>query len=301
MPLTKVSSGVIAANAVVDSFGTQSITGDKIGLGAITGNTLASNIINANNIVNASITGAKIALGTITGDDIATNQITGNLLTANCVSGNNIVANTITANLFSTTIYASNNDIMGISANANTFGNTIIIVAGNTSSISVGDIVAGANVFPGTTVLSFNSPPSNRSNITVSKALAGSNTNTAVQFYSSTKVISPGIAGPGLCKAWVNFDGTGSVPLRASFNVNSITDNGTGSYTVNFTNAMPDVNYAVAGGAGTNSVGNGYRWLAVGSSQSSDFSMTTTSVRVQTTYDGTNKTDAEFVSVAIFR
>ena len=92
MPLTKVSSGVIAANAVVDSFGTQSITGDKIGLGAITGNTLASNIINANNIVNASITGAKIALGTITGDDIATGQITGNLLTANCVSGNNIVA-----------------------------------------------------------------------------------------------------------------------------------------------------------------------------------------------------------------
>ena len=247
MPLTKVSAGVIAANAVQDSVGSQSITGDKIGLGAITGNTLASNIINANNIVNASITGAKIALGTITGDDIATGQITGNLLTANCVSGNNIVANTITANLFSTTIYASNNDIMGISANANTFGNTIIIVAGNTSSISVGDIVAGANVFPGTTVLSFNSPPSNRSNITVSKALAGSNTNTAVQFYSSTKVISPGIAGPGLCKAWVNFDGTGSVYIRAAFNVSSITDGGTGIYEINFTTAMPDANYASIG------------------------------------------------------
>jgi len=82
MPLTKVTSGVIAANAVVDSFGTQSITGDKIGLTAI----------NANNIVNNTITGAKIALGTITGDDIAVNQITGNLLTANCVSGNNIVS-----------------------------------------------------------------------------------------------------------------------------------------------------------------------------------------------------------------
>ena len=86
MPLTKVSSGVIAANAVVDSFGTQSITGDKLGLTAI----------NANNIVNASITGAKIALGTITGDDIATGQITGNLLTANCVSGNNIVDGAVT-------------------------------------------------------------------------------------------------------------------------------------------------------------------------------------------------------------
>ena len=72
MPLTKVSAGVIAANAVQDSVGSQSITGDKLGLTAI----------NANNIVNASITGAKIATG----------QITGNLLTANCVSGNNIVS-----------------------------------------------------------------------------------------------------------------------------------------------------------------------------------------------------------------
>ena len=78
MPLTKVSSGVIAANAVVDSFGTQSITGDKIGLGAITGNTLAPNIINANNIVNATITGAKLAANTVSGDVIGQNAISSN-------------------------------------------------------------------------------------------------------------------------------------------------------------------------------------------------------------------------------
>lgn len=53
MALTKVSAGVIAANAVVDSFGTQSITGDKIGLTAI----------NANNIVDGTITAAKLAPG----------------------------------------------------------------------------------------------------------------------------------------------------------------------------------------------------------------------------------------------
>ena len=47
------------------------------------------------------------------------------------------------------------------------------------------------------------------------------------------------------CRAWVNFNGTGTVAIRASFNVSSITDNGTGDYTVNFTNAMPDVNYSV--------------------------------------------------------
>ena len=47
------------------------------------------------------------------------------------------------------------------------------------------------------------------------------------------------------CRAWVNFNGTGTVAMRASGNVSSITDNGTGDYTVNFTTAMSDANYAV--------------------------------------------------------
>ena len=46
-----------------------------------------------------------------------------------------------------------------------------------------------------------------------------------------------------MCRAWVNFNGTGTVAIRASGNVSSITDNGTGSYTVNLTTSMPDANY----------------------------------------------------------
>jgi hypothetical protein len=46
-------------------------------------------------------------------------------------------------------------------------------------------------------------------------------------------------------RAWVNFNGTGTVAIRAAFNVSSITDNGTGDYTINFTNALPDANYTV--------------------------------------------------------
>jgi hypothetical protein len=53
----------------------------------------------------------------------------------------------------------------------------------------------------------------------------------------------------GSAKAWVNFDGTGTVAIRASFNVSSITDNGTGNYTVNFTTAFADANYAACGTA----------------------------------------------------
>jgi hypothetical protein len=98
----------------------------------------------------------------------------------------------------------------------------------------------------------------------------------------------------GLARAWVNFDGTGTVAIRASLNVSSITDNNTGDYTVNFTTAFADANYAVAvGGATTNSgaafgVGNSaptssaYRLIAFG-------------------YNGGSLTDQSNVYVAVFR
>ena len=50
----------------------------------------------------------------------------------------------------------------------------------------------------------------------------------------------------GSAKAWVNFIG-GSATIRVSYNVSSITRNGTGVYTINFATAMPDTNYAVVG------------------------------------------------------
>ena len=57
----------------------------------------------------------------------------------------------------------------------------------------------------------------------------------------------------GTAKAWVSFDGTGTVAIRRAFNVSTITDNGTGIYTVNFTTAMVDANYCLAGAAGSGS------------------------------------------------
>lgn len=51
------------------------------------------------------------------------------------------------------------------------------------------------------------------------------------------------------CRAWVNFNGTGTVAIRGSGNITSITDNNTGDYTLNFTNTMPDANYSISGTA----------------------------------------------------
>ena len=70
----------------------------------------------------------------------------------------------------------------------------------------------------------------------------------AVNLASAGSIVSESVGdAPGyMARAWVNFNGTGTVAIRASGNVTSITDNGTGDYTVNFTTAMADANYAVA-------------------------------------------------------
>ena len=93
------------------------------------------------------------------------------------------------------------------------------------------------------------------------------------------------------CRAWVNFDGTGTVAIRASGNVSSITDNGTGTYTVNFVTAMPDANYAVCAAADSGNIG--------GSFQTSS-AQTTTSCRV-ISYFPSFYVDVAQYNVAIFR
>ena len=96
------------------------------------------------------------------------------------------------------------------------------------------------------------------------------------------------------CRAWCNFNGTGTVAIRASGNVSSITDNGTGLYTVNFTTALPDGNYsAVATGNIASS-----QCLVSQYDQSSN---TTTSYRLITAQAGGTLADALGVNVAIFR
>ena len=95
--------------------------------------------------------------------------------------------------------------------------------------------------------------------------------------------------GQQACKAWVNFNGTGTVAIRAAFNVSSITDNGTADYTVNFTTAMVDANYAVA------SIG--------AQSQRNNYAITysSNSFRIGTENYAVTKFDEANMSLVIFR
>ncbi len=120
-----------------------------------------------------------------------------------------------------------------------------------------------------------------------------------IQDTSGNNSSTPAGIASGTAKAWVNFNGTGTVAIIDSYNVASITDNGTGDYTINFTNAMTDADYCVSGGVSTNSGGQGYRWLAVGSDNNSDFSKTTSGVRVQSAAQSDATTDAPLVYAII--
>jgi hypothetical protein len=156
-----------------------------------------------------------------------------------------IAANSITYGMISPSILATQNNVYNVvTANANTStGNSTVTFTSNTGAINAGMIVYGAGFGRGTTVSSV----VNANTILLSTAAANTSTNTRLSFVEPNKLVTAEIVAPGLCKAWVNFDGSGTVRIRASFNVSSIQDNGTGDYTVNFTQAMPDVNYAVAG------------------------------------------------------
>lgn len=98
------------------------------------------------------------------------------------------------------------------------------------------------------------------------------------------------------CRAWVNFNGTGTVAIRASGNVSSITDNGVGDYTVNFTTAMPDANYTmVANGRDSSNRGD------VGIFQISGGLKTTTKIQVRTININNTAYDFTIAEIIFFR
>jgi hypothetical protein len=104
------------------------------------------------------------------------------------------------------------------------------------------------------------------------------------------------------CRAWVNFNGTGTVAIRASGNVSSITDNGTGDYTVNFTTAMSDANYSVnttsrrSSASDTQGIATLYPNATYGNAIATTFCRVVTG----TASDGVTK-DYDFVAVSVFR
>lgn len=101
------------------------------------------------------------------------------------------------------------------------------------------------------------------------------------------------------CRAWVNFNGTGTVAIRASGNVSSITDNGAGDYTVNFSSNMPDANYSVSGSGNRD---NSFNQTSIfGLANFTNTIKSTSQVRVLNMLQNGALSDGEQMSVTIHR
>jgi len=99
------------------------------------------------------------------------------------------------------------------------------------------------------------------------------------------------------CRAWVNFNGTGTVAIRESGNVSSITDNGTGDYTINFATSMEDVNYSYVCGGYEHTIADtpAYGALKNGATPA------TSSINIGYSYANATDIDVPFATVTIFR
>jgi hypothetical protein len=112
---------------------------------------------------------------------------------------------------------------------------------------------------------------------------------------SSVLATPVGSAPSYTCRAWVNFNGTGTVAIRASGNVSSITDNAVGSYSINMIVPMSDENYSGV------STSNGYPAVVDQTRPPTSSSWSIYSFYATTTGGGQARIDATYNNVAIFR
>ena len=236
----------------------------------ITVGTLASTnlgLLSSGNIVNADIdASAAISLSKLA---------TGALPTAITVASANIVDGSIVNEDISASAGIVDTKLATISTASKVSNSATTATNANTPSAIVARDASG-----------------NFSAGTITAALTGAASSNLLKAGDTmTGDITFATAQPRVARAWVNFNGTGSVAIRSSFNVSSVTDLGTGDYRVNFTTAMPDANYAVTTSA------TDFGWVAPNT-------YATGSVKLETTSESGGNfplTDNSIVCIAVFR
>jgi hypothetical protein len=174
---------------------------------------MALSRINSQSIADGTVIASDIADGSITTAKIADGNVTSAKIdtVANTKIAGNIVSSQITS--------VSNTQITGVITTSQLANNLTVNASSIISSANI-DFKVGAS----------------------QNTAAKIDSNENLQFNSGYGSVATAYG----CRAWVNFNGTGTVAIRASGNVSSITDNGTGDYTVNFTTAMSDANYCIS-------------------------------------------------------
>lgn len=185
--------------------------------------------------------------------------------------------------------FATTSEVGGVHTTGSVTSGTTSLTVASATGVAVGMYVVGEGVTPGTTVSALSG-----TSVTLSANAGATLSSDPVSFYVANKFLSPGNIAGQLCRAWVNFNGSGTVAILASFNVTSITDNGTGDFTLNFTNPMPDINYVMSGSVDYSTPG---AFLVMGNTNTT---RTTSAFRIYL-WGGGGLSDFSIVSVAIFR
>jgi hypothetical protein len=169
------------------------------------------------------------------------------------------------------------------------------------SQIKLSPASTGAGVFtiasPATATDRTLTLPDSAGTLTTTEAVAASGYTTSAAVL--TQFNASGSAPVYACRAWVNFNGTGAVAIRASGNVSSITDRGVGLYRVNFTTAMSDANYCVQATAQPNGYSGAY--AGAGGPNSAGDSLNSSYAAIEVRAYDNNATDSNEIYVAIFR
>jgi hypothetical protein len=226
-----------------------------------------SSSIRVNTIVPSS--GSNVAIGT-TGGSVDFNKINANVIEGSCL--------------------ASTSDVNGTHTTGSVTSGSASLTVASATGIVAGMYIVGEGIVPGTTVSSISG-----TTVTMSANAAATLSSDPVSFYVVNKILTPGIVAGQLCRVWVNFNGTGTVAIRASFNVSSITDNGTGDYTVNFATALVDANFAWTANVGLPSDS-----TEAAVFERSDF-RTSSALRIKTRNVPGTQVDREYCHVLIFR
>ena len=157
------------------------------------------------------------------------------------IVGNFNASGIVTGGIVATTTQMAGVTTTGIT----TSGVAAITLSGTNVTVSNGDFIVGSGIAPGTTVTSGGGTV----NLVLSATVGLTTASNQITTYPAGKIVTSGVIGGQLCRAWVNFDGVNNGKIRAAYNVSSVTKNGTGDYTVNFTTALVDANYSISGTA----------------------------------------------------
>jgi hypothetical protein len=271
----------VYSNLFVSAF----ITTDMLADGAVTTPKIADGAVTTPKIANSAVTYAKIqnvSAGKVLGRDTSGAGIVQELPISVDVSGNTSFVGTL-------------NSVGNIDTNSRLLVGTRTASSGGGGNVQYRNdtgTVQWASGVLGTA----GSTDFNVYNIVASTYGLTIDTSANLKFNSGYGSVATAYG----CRAWVNFNGSGTVAIRASGNVSSITDNGTGDYTINFATALTDANYALVGSGkidDTNSDGNA---PIVGLRRSTS-APTTTAARITTVSSVNVALDCTYVSVAVFR